>query len=78
MIRNRELWEAWEKEYIRSRPPNYEENLRIVEWLYEEARILGVWQRLDPMEGIEVKIRLARVINVSTTPAATGKRPGTG
>jgi hypothetical protein len=37
--------------------------LRIFEALYEEAKQLGVFPLKDPLEGIEVDIRLARALN---------------
>ena len=32
--------------------------------MYQEARALGVYPLKNPLEGVEVKIRLAEVINV--------------
>ena len=45
------------------RPVDYTQNLRIVEALRQEAVALGVWPPADPLEGIEVDIRLARILN---------------
>lgn len=67
MVRNRRLVEAFEKSLIRAEPPDYRQNVRIVEGLYREACLLGVWPRNEPLEGIEVDIRLARVVNVRTS-----------
>jgi len=40
-----------------------------VEALYAEAVYLGIFSRLDPLDGLEVDIRIAKVINnVSKTP----------
>jgi hypothetical protein len=39
------------------------ENFRIVEALYREAVALGVFPPKDPLEGIEVDIRVARAVN---------------
>ena len=57
---------AFEKLQMRREPPDYFRNLRIFEALYQEARSLGVLPLKDPLEGIEVDIHLARVINVRT------------
>ena len=38
----------------------------IVEALYREACLLGALPLKDPLEGIEVDIRVAKVINVRT------------
>ena len=63
MIRDREYWEQWERERQRCEAPDFARNLRLVEALAEEAKALGVWERKDPLEGIEVKIHLAKVVN---------------
>ncbi len=70
MIKDTALWHAWEDEFARSRPPDFHRNLALVESMLEHARKLGAFPRSDPLEGIEVKIRLARVLNVPTTPRA--------
>lgn len=38
-------------------------NFRILEALYEEAVALGIFPLKDPLEGIEVDIRIAKVVN---------------
>jgi hypothetical protein len=68
MLHDRAHWEAWEKEYHRSRPPDYLKNLKVFEALYREAVALGVLPPKDPLEGIDEKIRFARSINVSRYP----------
>jgi len=63
-----ERFAAWERERARSEPVDYERNMRIYEGLYQEAVALGVLPSVDPREGIEHKIRLARLLNVPATP----------
>ena len=58
------LLDSFEKEQIAKSPPDYFHNLLIFESLYEEAKKLGVFPLKDPLEGIEVDIRLAAVLNV--------------
>ncbi len=70
MIGDKKVWERWETEYLKSEPPDYWRNLKLVEALYEQARVLGVFPLADPLEGLEVKVRMAKVLNVST---ASGK-----
>lgn len=65
------LLDAFEREQA-ARAPNYQQNLRIFEALYEEARTLGIMPLEDPLEGIEVDLRLAQVINVRT-PSGTDR-----
>ena len=63
MIERPDLVEAFEMEQIRNSPPDFERNLRIAESLYELARMLGAIPLKDPLEGIEVDIRLAGALN---------------
>ncbi len=63
MIRDRAAWERWETDYMAQQPPDFWKNLQAVEELYELARTLGVLPAADVFEGLEVKIRLAKVIN---------------
>jgi len=39
------------------------ERLRIFEAMWKEAMLLGVLPLKDPLEGIEVDIRIARILN---------------
>jgi len=67
MLRRDALLEAFDKAQIRNSQPNYFKHLRIFEALYEEAKQLGVFPLRDPLEGIDVDIHLAMVLNVRTT-----------
>lgn len=67
MIKDAVAWEKWERDYVASAPPDFWQNLRLVEAMYEHARALGVFPLANPLEGLETKLWLAKVINVSTT-----------
>ncbi len=54
---------AFESERIRSDKMDLDQKYRILDALYEEAVMLGVLPRKDPLEGIEVKIRIAKAVN---------------
>ena len=64
MLKRNDLVEAFEKEQMRREPPDHQRNLRVVEALYEHARRLGALPLKDPLDGIEVDLRLARILNV--------------
>jgi hypothetical protein len=64
MIKDGEYFARWELDYIRKEPSDYLQNLKIFEALWEEARALGIVPLKDPLEGIETKIFLAKVLNV--------------
>jgi len=65
MIRDAAKWQAWEDAYRASQPNDLEANLRFADAALEYARSMGVFPPKDPLEGIEHKIRLARIINCS-------------
>ena len=54
---------ALDRRLARERPVDPDQNRRIVDALLQEAIALGVWPPDDPLEGIEVDIRLARILN---------------
>ncbi len=58
------LFETFEKEYIENDRSEFISNLVIFEAMYEEARLFGVFPLKYPLEGLEDKIRMARVLNV--------------
>ncbi len=68
MLRGQEF-AAFERDLIRREKPDLNRNLKIVEALFQEAVDLGVFPLKDPLEGLEVDIRVAKVINsVQKTP----------
>lgn len=69
MIRNPEKLARFDREYQRNQRVDIAHNFLIVEALYAEAVYLGIFSRLDPLDGLEVAIRIAKVVNnVSKTP----------
>ena len=61
--------EKFEKELMRREKPDPVKNFKIIKALYDEAVAAGALPLKNPLEGIEVDIRIARVINnVSKTP----------
>jgi hypothetical protein len=74
VIRRHPLLDAFEEEQ-RRRPVNYQDNLRIYEGLWEEARTLGAFPR-PTLDGIESDIEYARVINTrrATRPDRSNTR----
>jgi hypothetical protein len=62
MVKNPEKLRAFEVERIKAETVDIEKNFRILDALYEEARMLGVFPPKDPLEGIEEKVRLAWAI----------------
>lgn len=65
MIRDPQRLREWEDRYIASTPVDADQNRAIAESLMELARAAGTFPPADPMEGIELKIALARILNCS-------------
>ncbi len=63
MIKNPSLFQKFENSFIKNEHMSYDRAMRLFTGLYNEARTLGVFPPEDPMEGIEVDIRIARIIN---------------
>jgi hypothetical protein len=63
MIKDSKLLQDFEDRRARMEKPDYGRNLRIVEALYREAFSLGVLPGPDPLEGLDVDIRIAKVLN---------------
>jgi len=63
MIKNTRLVDIFEKILTKSSPPDLERNLAVFEELYEEARILGIFPLKDPMEDMDSKIFMVKVLN---------------
>jgi len=63
MVRNKEKLSKLEAAIIRKEKPRLLKNLEIVEAMYKEALLLKVFPLKDPLAGIEVDLRIARIIN---------------
>lgn len=63
MIRDKAFLEKAERVWKGKEKPDFFKNLRIIEALYKEAVCIGVLPLKDPLEGIEVDIKIAKVIN---------------
>lgn len=68
MIKNPALFKQFEDSLLKKGRVDYRQNLGIFEALFEEARTLGIFPLKDPLDGIEVDVHLAKVINVRTAP----------
>ena len=62
MIRTGEF-QKFEMQITRREKCDIANNFRIVEALYEEAVALGVIPLKNPLEGLAVDLRIARIIN---------------
>ena len=63
MIKNYKKYKEFEESLIANEKVNFEKNQKLFEWMYNEAVDLKVIPLKDPLEGIEIAIRIAKVIN---------------
>ena len=63
MIKNHHLLQKLEKKFISQEKLPYKKSLRLFEAMWEEGVLLGVLPPADPSEGLEVDIRIARILN---------------
>lgn len=63
MIANPRELQKFEKELGRKTKANIAQNFRIAEALFREAVALGVFPLKNPLEGLEIDIKIARVVN---------------
>lgn len=69
MIKNAEAVRSLERAILRHESPDFSQNIRLVEALYREAVSLGVFPPQDKLSGLDVVIKVARVINSVSKPA---------
>jgi hypothetical protein len=67
MLKHAHMLQEFEESRLRRESPDYFRSLRVFEALFEEAKALGVLPPHDPLEGIEVDIRVAKVMHVYST-----------
>jgi len=63
MIKNSAALQRFERELARKEKADVARNIRLMEAMLKEAVALGVFPPQDPLSGIEVDIRIARVVN---------------
>ena len=62
-MKRQDEFQKFEIEILRNEKLDVKKKFKIVEALYSEAVALGALPLEDPLEGLEVDIRIAKVIN---------------
>jgi hypothetical protein len=71
MITNREILRKFEDDLIRKETGiNHDQSLHLFTSMWKEGVLLGVLPPKDAMEGIEVDIRIAQVLNSCLTESS--------
>jgi hypothetical protein len=63
MVKNPKLLEKFERELLKKEKLSYIENLKIFDSLLKEAIALGILPLKNPLDGIEVDIKIAKILN---------------
>ncbi|RLF74624.1 hypothetical protein DRN39_08435 [Thermococci archaeon] len=63
MIKDQKLWDQFERELLKKEELSLEQKYRILNSMLREALNLGILPLEDPLEGIEVDIKIARIVN---------------
>ena len=63
MIKDGKLLSIFERDYSRVEKTDYFDSLRLFEEMWKEGVYLGVLPLNDSLEGIEVDLRIARILN---------------
>lgn len=69
MIINCRKMRDFEKKLLKKEKINIKRNFMIVDALYREAVTLGALPLKDPLEGIDIAIKIAWVVNNVSKPA---------
>lgn len=72
MIKNARLIEKLEKDFISRQKLSHEQSLHLFESLWNEAVRLGILPSKDPLEGIDVDIKIAKVIHSCSKKSSPG------
>ncbi len=64
MIHNERIFREWEDRWMAQDTLSLKQKFKILEGMYQEAKTLGIFPPKDPMEGLDLKIRTARELNV--------------
>jgi hypothetical protein len=67
-------YREFEDRLVASTPVDVHRNFQIQQWLYEHAVKLGAFPPRDPLEGLDTKIHLAKVLNNVRGPSGENRR----
>jgi hypothetical protein len=63
MVKNNSRLKEFEDNYISRNKPDILSNLQLLDSLYEEARALSAFPLREPLVGLKMDIKIAKVIN---------------
>lgn len=72
MIKNIHFFENMEREFISKQRLSYKQSLQIFESMWNEGIKLGVLPPKEPLEGIDIDIKIAKTINSCLKKSSPG------
>jgi hypothetical protein len=63
MVKNTSRLREFENNYMRRDKPDLLRNLQLLDQLYKEAKALSVFPLQEPLSGLDIDIKIAKVIN---------------
>ena len=64
MIKNHQLLKKFEEDFIQNKGSlRYNQSIKIFAGMWKEAVLLGALPLKDPSEGVDVDVRIAKVLN---------------
>jgi hypothetical protein len=63
MVKNTSRLKEFENNYMRRDKPDLLRNLQLLDQLYKEAKALSVFPLQELLSGLEIDIKIAKVIN---------------
>ncbi|MBM3708396.1 MAG: hypothetical protein FJW69_08705 [Actinobacteria bacterium] len=63
MIKDAKLLNKFENNLIKKEKLSYNDALKIFEMMWQEALTLGILPSSDPLDGIETKIKISKILN---------------
>jgi len=63
MVKNTSRLREFEDNYMRRDKPDLLRNLQLLDQLYKEAKALSVFPLQEPLSGLDIDIKIAKVIN---------------
>ena len=64
MIKDTEILRTFENNLIKKEKLSYADSLRIFEMMWREASTLGILPSKDPLDGIETKIKISKILSL--------------
>lgn len=62
MIKNSDVLEKWERKIVAKEKLSFSKSLNLFEAMWQEGVSLGVLPPKEPLEGIDVDIRIAKIL----------------